>query len=55
MYPLCKRFWRSSVQDSNSVFGDISAIHADLMEAVQSFVCVLIGIHDRGLTTTIYT
>ena len=34
-----------SVQDSNSVFGDIGATHADLMEAVQSFVCVVIHLH----------
>ena len=48
-------FWRVSVQESNSVFGDIGATHADLMEAVQSFVCVVIDIHDRGLAPTNYT
>ena len=47
-------FWRVFVQDSNSLFGDIGATHADLMEAVQSFVCVLIGIHDRGLAPNIH-
>ena len=49
MYQLWTLFWRVSVQDSNSVFGDIGATHADLMAAVQSFFCVLIGIHGRGL------
>ena len=34
-----------SVQDSNSLFSDIGATHAYLMEAAQSFVCVSIGIH----------
>ena len=33
-----------SIQDCNSAFGDIGAIHADLMETVLSFVCVLFGI-----------
>ena len=32
------------MKDLNSVFGDIGAINADLIEAVQSFVCVLIDI-----------
>ena len=44
-------FLRISVQESNSVFGDNGATHADLMETVQSFVCVLIGVHGRDLTT----
>ena len=43
-----------SVQDSNSVFGDIGATLADLMETVQSFVCVVIDIHGRGLAPTIH-
>ena len=47
-------FWGVSVQDSNSLFGDIGATHADLMEAAQSFVCVSIGIHGRWLTPTIH-
>ena len=34
---------------TNSVFGYIGATHADLMEAVQSFVWMFIGIHGRGL------
>ena len=54
MYQLWTFFWRVSVQDSNSVFGDIGATHADLTEAVQSFVCVIIGIHGRRLTPTIH-
>ena len=54
MYQFSKLFWRISVQDSNSVVGDIGATHADLMKAVQSFVCVLIGIHNQSLTTTIH-
>ena len=54
MYQLSKLFWRISVQDSNSVVGDTGATHADLMEAVQSFVCVLIGIHSQSLKTTIH-
>ena len=54
MYQLWTLFWRVSAQDSNSVFGDIGATHADLMEAVQSFVSVLIGINARGLTPTIH-
>ena len=53
MYQLWTLFWRVSVQDSNSVLRDIGATHADLMEALQSFVCVVIGIHDRGLAPTI--
>ena len=40
MYQLWTLFWRVYVQDSNSVFGDIVATYADIMEAVQSFVCV---------------
>ena len=36
------------------VFGDIGATHADLMEAVQSFVCVVIEFHGRGLALTIH-
>ena len=52
MYQLWILFWRVSVQDSNSLFGDIGATHADLMEAAQSFVCVLIGIHGLWLTLT---
>ena len=47
-------FWPVSVQDSNSVFGDIGATHADLMEDVQSFVCVVISIHGRGLAPTLH-
>ena len=55
MYQLWKLFWRVSFQDTNNVFGDIvGATHADLMEAVQSFVCVLIGIHSLGLSPTIF-
>ena len=38
----------------NSLFGDVGATHADLMEAAQSFVCVSIGIHGRWLTPTIH-
>ena len=52
MYQLSKLFWRISVHDS--VVGDTGAIHADLMEAVQSFICVLIGIHGQSLITTIH-
>ena len=47
-YQLSKLFWWISVQDSNSVVGDTGATHADLREAVQSFVCVLIGIHSKA-------
>ena len=54
MYQLSELFWKISVQDSNSVVGDIGATHADLMEAVQSLICVSIGIHSRSLTTTIH-
>ena len=54
MYQLWTLFWRVSIQESNSVFGDIGVTHADLMEAVQSFVCVVIGIHGKGLTPTIH-
>ena len=54
MYQLNKLFWRISAQDSNSVVGDTGANHADLMEAVQSFICVLIGIHSQRLTTIIH-
>ena len=54
MYQLSKLFWRISIQNSNSVVGDTGANHADLMEDVQSFICVLIGIHSKSLTTTIY-
>ena len=54
MYQLWTLFWRDSVQDSNSVFGDIGATHADLVEAVESFVCVLIGIHSHWLAPTIH-
>ena len=53
MYQLSKLFWRNPVQDSNIVVGDTGATHADLMEAVQSFICVLIGMHSQSLTTTI--
>ena len=53
MYQLWTLFWRVPVHDSNSVFGDIGVTHADLMEAVQSFVGVVIGIHGRGLAPTI--
>ena len=53
MYQISKLFWRISVQDSNSVVGDTGPNHADLMEAVQSLICVLIGIHNQSLTTTI--
>ena len=45
MYQLWTLFWRISVQDLSSVFGGIGATHADLMEAIHSFVCVLIGIY----------
>ena len=54
MYQLSKLFWRISGQDSNSVVGDTSANHADLMEAVQSFICMLIDIHSQSLTTAIH-
>ena len=54
MYQLSKLFWRISVQDSNSVVGDTGATHADLLEAVQSFVSVLIGIHSQSLKTIIH-
>ena len=54
MYKLWALFWGISEQDLNSVFGDIGATHVDLMEAVESFVCVLIGIHHWGLTPTIW-
>ena len=47
-------FLKGDCPDSNSVFGDIGATHADLNEAVQSFVCVLIGIHNRGLAPNIH-
>ena len=43
-----------SVQDSNGVLGDVGATHADLKEAVQSFVCVVVGLHGRGLAPTIH-
>ena len=43
MYQLGTPFLRVSVQDSSSVFCNIGATHADLMEAVQSFVCVAIA------------
>ena len=52
MYQLWILFWGVSVQYSNILFGDIGAIHADLMEAAQSFVCVLTFIHGRWLTIT---
>ena len=55
MYQVSTLFWRIYVQDSNNVVGDTGANHADLMEAVQSFICVLIGIHSQGLTTTMQT
>ena len=51
MYQLNKLFWMISVQDCNSVVGDTGATHADLMEAVQSFTCVLICIHSQSLKT----
>ena len=54
MYQLWAPFWNVFVLDSNSVFGNIGANHADLMEAIQSFVCVVIGIHGRGLAPTIH-
>ena len=54
MYQLNKLFWMISVQDSNSVVGDTGATLADLMEAVQSFVCVSICIHSRSLKTAIH-
>ena len=54
MYQLSKLFWRISIQDSNSVVGDTGATHAELMEAVQFYVCVLIGIHSQSLKTTIH-
>ena len=41
MYQLWTLFWRISVEDLSIVFGGIGATHADLMEAIQSFVCVL--------------
>ena len=41
-------------QNSIKVVGDTGATHADLMEAVQSFVCVLIGIHSQSLKTIIH-
>ena len=49
-----EHFSEGSVQDSNSVLGDIGATHVDPMEAVQSFVCVVIGIHGRGLAPTLH-
>ena len=52
MFQLWTLFWRVSVQDLNSVFGDIGATHADLKEAVQSFACVLVGINAQGLAPT---
>ena len=54
MYQLSKLFWRISVQDSSNVVGDTGANHADLMEAVQSFIYVLIGIHSQSFTTTVH-
>ena len=40
--------------DGIFVVGDIGATHADPMEAIQSFVCVVIGIHGRELVPTIH-
>ena len=54
MYQFWTLFWTVSVQDSNSLFGDIGATYADPVEAVQSFVCMFIGIHSRGLTPTLH-
>ena len=54
MYKLWTIFWRVSVQDSNSVFGDVGVTHADLMEGVQSSVCMVIDIHGRGLALTMH-
>ena len=36
------------------VFGVIGATYADLREVMQSFLCVLIGIHGQGFMTTIH-
>ena len=54
MYQLWILFWRVFVRDSNSVFGDIGATQANLMEAAQYFVCVVIGIHGRALASNIH-
>ena len=40
MYQLRILFWRVSVQDSKSLFSDIGATHADLMEAAVFCLCV---------------
>ena len=53
MYQLWTLFWWVFVQDSNSVFGDIDATQANLMEAAQYFVCVVNGIHGRALASNI--
>ena len=54
MYQFWALFWMVSVQDWNSVFGDIGATHADVMEAAQYFVRVYVGIHGWGLAATIH-
>ena len=54
-YQLWTLFGRMSVQDSNSVFGDIGATHSDRMEAVQSFVCDSVNEHPRPRINTNYT
>ena len=54
MHQIWTPFWRVSARDTNGVFGDIGATHTHLMEAVQSFVRVVIDIHDRGLAPVIH-
>ena len=54
MYQLWTLFWTIFAQDLSIVFDGISATHVDLMEAIHSFVCVLIGIHGWALTPTIH-
>ena len=44
-----------SVEDSNSVFGDVGATHSDLMEAVQSFVCDSVNERQRPMINTNYS
>ena len=54
MHQIWTLFWRVSARDTNGVFGDIGATHTHLMEAVQSFVRVVIDIHGRGLAPVIH-